>query len=154
MDQDLAVLSQRLEHSFIPYGPQDNPETEAETSARPRLSDSIAADRAAFVAARGRLGAGRVDLVEALDAGSFTASDIDPTLLPSRFRSMTQIELHEHLAEIRNDRVELRALISDLLAERRTVLTERGSDDAAGFDRIVAETVRLQMLRARSTPGG
>lgn len=148
MDQDIAVLSQRLDRSFIAYDTDTHGAavtSEPDATPPPRLSDSIASDRAAFVAARGSIRADRIDLIEALDAGSVDLSRINPATLPLEFRSMTEAELHRHLGEIRADRDELRRLIAELLSERREVLAKRSTGDSGGFDRIVAETVRTQM---------
>lgn len=151
MDQDLAVLGDRLERSFIPYDPATGPGAEADasepTAASSRLGHSIAADRAAFIAARGRMHAHRIDLIEAIDSGRVDATRIDPASLPPTLRSMTESELHEHLSTVRTDRAALRRLIGELLQERRTLLATRTSDSGDGFDRIVAETVQMQLSR-------
>jgi uncharacterized protein YegL len=143
MDQDLAALNQRLDRSLIRYAATPDVVIDA---ARSTLSDSTAADRAAFAAARGRFGDNSDDLLDAIDAGRVDSAHLERERLPASLRSLSETELHQHLASVRHEREGLRRVIAALLGERRDVLTARAGDDRDhGFDQTVARIIGQQM---------
>jgi Mg-chelatase subunit ChlD len=147
MDQDLAALEPRLERTLIRYGA---PTAEAEP-AHPAaaLDHATAADRAAFVAARGRMRDGSGDLIEAIDAGELSLASLDRSQLPAQLRSLSEAELGVHLASVRAERDGLRRVIASLLSQRREFIAARSDDGAdAGFDRVVAAIVQRQLASA------
>jgi hypothetical protein len=144
VDQDLAALNKRLGLTLVPYG--DAAAAASTTDAQAlaeRMDDAGVSDRLAFKLSSGTLAASD-DLVERIASGSITPADIDRDKLPERFRSMTESELLAQLHTLRDERAELSRVIGSLVAQREAWLDAQGGA-GAGFDQVVAATIRRQL---------
>ncbi len=131
MDQDLIALSSRLNASLVLYGdPQQRDQLNEQTLQLKSLSDSKRIERLAFGQAAGRVLHQWGDLVQDIGDGELTLGDVDPQMLPEQLRSMSQQELARSLGEIQAERIQLQALIGQLLEQRRQLMEQQITHDS------------------------
>jgi hypothetical protein len=144
VDQDLAALNKRLGATLVPYGDAAAAASAIDAQAlAERMDDASVSDRLAFKVSSGTVAASD-DLLERIASGSMKPGDIDRGKLPERFRSMTEAELLTQLQTMRDERAELSRVIGSLVSQRKAWLDAQGGE-GAGFDQVVAATIRRQL---------
>ena len=146
MDQDLAALNQRMGQLLVPYGDTTQQEALLEKQRRAeRMGDDGLSDRLAYNRATGRIVQGDGDLIEDLDAGRIELAAIPPAALPEQLRSMTEAELHAHLASLREERESLRRVIGPLIDRREAFVATKRRGGTESFDSAVRAILADQL---------
>lgn len=157
-DEDIAVLSAKLDKTRLYYGSEeDKAKMAGKVAATEKLhaSASIAtrARRGTFNAAAGGRAnlLGENELVDAISSGAVELDDIEPEALPAAMKPMAPAEQRAYVADLAQRRFELKRQIQELAEERGDYLAKK-VDEAGGMkdslDLKVYEIVKEQASAA------
>jgi Mg-chelatase subunit ChlD len=145
-DDELARLHDELGATAVAYGVHRGAVSAARTVAS-LAPASVKAERARFLAAKGKAVGGRGDLLEATRAGTVKLEELRPEELPADLRLKNPYELKAALAEKEKARAELVLRIDALSRKRQRHLeadaaaaSKAGAAD--GFDMVAKKALR------------
>ncbi len=156
-DAEIAGLGAELNLTYIPFGAAG--ETRA---ARQRAEDAKALGVAPEVSTQRILAKSSAhyknadwDLVDAVKEGQVDLDRLDPALLPEDLRAMTPEQRKAHVAANEQKRVEIKARIGRLRAEREAYVAEKrregGESEADVLDAAMIAALREQAARKSFT---
>jgi hypothetical protein len=162
-DERLQALNRDLGGTLIPYGSR---EAVAEARSKVARSDAAAApaaaDRAAYMAAKGEVVGGGGDLVDALRDGKVTLAAVKDEDLPPELKALPPAERQAYVESQAKKRTALQAEVVALARERQAFVDAKQRELAAQgqgspFDLEVTRILREQAARkgiryAEATP--
>jgi len=154
-DSDIIVLQRSVNKTVLPYGPAP---MQREVMDKTRQVDSVAvaapssaSDMASFINKRGKVSneavTGNGDLVADYSAGRAKLDQIKEDELPPEIRALPKPERGAAIEQQSNERKELNARLSDLVAKRDAYIAkQRGTQpQKSSFDQAVAATLKAQI---------
>jgi Mg-chelatase subunit ChlD len=142
-DEELARLHDDLGATAVGYGLHRGAVAAARTSAS-LAPASVKAERARFLAVKGKAVGGKGDLLEAARDGTVRIEDLTPEELPAELRHKAPAELAAALEDKRRARADLARRIDELSSKRQKYLEadEARSGPARGFDAVAKRSLR------------
>jgi Mg-chelatase subunit ChlD len=138
-DEELASLADRLDATRLYYGSdEDKARMASKVASTEKLSADAPVDararRAVFNAGEGgrKNMLGDNELVDAVASGDVLLEELEVDELPEALKPMAPEEQKAHVAELAEERAQVRQRISELAAEREAFIKEK-AEDSDGF---------------------
>lgn len=159
-DEQLGNLARTLGATFLPYGGGAGAEGDARRLQSKREADMV--EHRVDVEAPGTAKAERAlnkavstkayigDLLQSIENGSVKLENLDPADLPDDLKSLSAAERQQEIEKRLAARRDLRSQILSLSKERDAFVKaerKKSGDKNAGFDAVVAKTLKAQMAR-------
>ena len=157
-DEDIIILQREINGTVIPYGPRAmQKRTEDKTKQLSQVAaaaPSQASEMASYINKRARSTSEAVtgdgDLVSDVSAGRSNFSAIRDEDLPDNLRVMKPEARMDEVKKQMNQRKELNAKLSALVAKRDKYVADaraKAPPKASSFDRVVEDTLKAQIKR-------
>jgi hypothetical protein len=143
-DAELGRLHDAVTGTALGYGAAA-PEVAATASLAAEAPAEAKAERAAFMAVKGRaIAASRGDLVDDVESGRVALESVPEAAMPARLRGLDAAARKARLHEVKRKRDELLDKVSALSAEREAYLRRQSAGAGAGdgFDAAAKRTLR------------
>jgi hypothetical protein len=145
-DKELAELSASINSTYVPLG-EEGREAQQNQVQQDRNAATLGP---ATVASRAQaktspLYSANRDLLDQLETGKTTLTELDDSDLPETMQGMTFDELEVYVEDLKLRREQLRRQIADLNRKRRSYVSEqlqaKGGDDSSAFGAVVQRTL-------------
>ena len=154
-DQEIFKLQLELNRTVVPYGStKQQSMVKAKTEMAAKAAPSGAADMASYnvrasAPSERKVVTGEGDLVADVVAGRADLGKVKAEDLPEELKGLTREKLTEAIEAKKAERAKLQSELGGLVAKRDAVIAAekmKKSDGKDGFDRVVEEVVRKQMM--------
>ncbi len=153
-DDKIAMLSSRLNDTYVTYGAGSGGRMEAKRGASSLARSagaSVMAERAAFQAAAPSAAKADAswDVVSALESGSMKEEDIRTDQLPDELKKMDKKDRDAYITGKLAERKKIKEEINRLQADRKAYIAaeEKKSAGAATLDKAMIDSIRKQATK-------